>query len=171
MDYQAMKLSPIGQYLDDDIDTDTLFSAQIDKVYTFAKGTAQSLDSLREEVGTDVDHLETGLQSLSLKVGVDPGVNDTPMLSLWEGIEFVLSTVQEIKQTHSGMYTMITEHSQWINQNESKINSSVNTAQSLGNLQYQMNQVLQLVTVLSNENQALSTQLQNMRNQQSSAPS
>jgi hypothetical protein len=138
---------------------ESLLSAQLDKVSTFSKGTAQSLDLLHQAVGEDIDRLEVGLRNLTLKVGADPGLNDTPMLSAWEGIEYLNSLLLEYGQSHSRVQQTIATHDQWIAQNKPKITSSASTIQAVGILQNQMNQLLQLVTVLSQENQVLSMKL------------
>jgi hypothetical protein len=163
-EHQSSKLSPIGQYKDDELDMESLLAAQLDKFSTFSKGTAESLDLLRQAVGEEIDQLEVGLQNLTLKVGVDPGLNDTPMLSAWEGIEYLNALFLKSKQGQMNFQQIIANHAQWIVQNEPKINSSAFTTQAVGVLQNQMNQVLQLVTVLSQENQILSTQVQALRN-------
>jgi hypothetical protein len=123
-EYQSSKLSPIGQYKDEDLDMESLLVAQMDKVATFSKDTAQSLDLLRQTVGEDVDRLEAGLQNLTLKVGDDPGISDTPMLSAWEGAEYLHSLLQDFKQEQWYLYLNMWTQSQFTNRTSSSNNFS-----------------------------------------------
>jgi hypothetical protein len=81
VEYQSTKLSPIGQYKDENLDMESLLSAQLDKVSTFSKGTAQSLDLLHQAVSEDIDQLEVGLWNLTLKVGADISLDPTSVSS------------------------------------------------------------------------------------------
>jgi hypothetical protein len=155
------KLSPIGSFQDDEIDMESLLIAQIDKVYTLVTSTANQLDSFRQDVGNDIDKLESGLQSVSLKTGVDPGLGDSPMLSAWEGISFLHSAIQDLKRTYENVLNIISRQEQGVQDIESRLQRYEQAFQAVASLQTQFNQVSRLVTMLSVENQHLSNTVRN----------
>lgn len=83
------KLSPLGSSLLDDIDSESLLAAQMDKLLLASEETVNKFEKMHHAVGEDVDQLEVAVHEVSLRTGKDPGLGDTPLLSAWEGVAFV----------------------------------------------------------------------------------
>ncbi len=82
-----------------DMDLDTLFAAQIDKVLTFSQNISTDLATFKKAAGDDIDCLEVAVQDVNLKTGNDPGLSDIPLFTACEGISFVNSVAQDAIQS------------------------------------------------------------------------
>ncbi len=150
-----MKLSPIGDLVSMELDYESLLSAQLDKVCSFAKQTATDLKEFCSQVEPDMDKLEVAIQNWSLQTGRDPGLSDSRLLSAWEGISYVHSATLDVKQNVNALAQDVQFHSQWILTNTPRLSNTNALTQDVAALQTQMNQVLLLSTLLATKNQML----------------
>ena len=152
----ADKLSPIGTLLMaevEDADTEVL-AAQMDKILTLAKDNAAGLDKLRREVGADIDRLEVAVQEIACKAGTDPGVGEAPMLSAWEGIAYVNTTLNEVAQASGNLHSEMAASRRRVEDLENKVD--VKNENRLKEMENRFIQVETLAKLLFAENQKLS---------------
>lgn len=98
MGVQARPFSPIGLLGEED-DAVSVVMAQMDRLLSLVRAQVSKAEKLKASVGLDVDRLEAVIQGVDLKIGSDPGVSDTPLLSVWEGVAYVNTIVQEHQMT------------------------------------------------------------------------
>ncbi len=151
------KLSPLGSSLLEDIDSESLIAAQMDKLLVACKETMTKFEKMRLAVGEDVDRLEAGIHEISLRTGKDPGLSDTPLLSAWEGVAFVHASMQEALAAAGALHSEMAASRRRIEEVEAY---TMKANATFSQFNKQMGQQGQLLNLLATENQRLQAILQ-----------
>ena len=80
--------TPLSQLTVED-DPITRVLAQWDTFVSALSGLDNAFTTLRHQVGTDVDGLETRLVRIAATMGSDPGISESPLPTVWDGIALV----------------------------------------------------------------------------------
>jgi len=152
------EISPIGTRLYN-TDLDTLLAAQLDKVLNFSQSIAINLARFKEVKGKDIDTLEFAVQDIDAKMGRDPGLSDTPLLTTWEGIAFANSAAQESNQSVGALQNEMAILRHNMATQEKRLASFAGIPGTLSWVEGNMNQVTTLMNLLVQENAKLWTEL------------
>jgi hypothetical protein len=151
------KMSPLGTASMEDVDSTSLLTAQVDRLLQANKESIAKFEKLRHAVGTDVDKLEVAIQDLNLKIGNDPGVGDTPMLSVWDGIAFVNSSIQDNVQKAMDLHDELSRIRSRVHDLEAKETQRLS---ELASTTTRFSQIDDVIRLLVSANNRLTAQVQ-----------
>jgi hypothetical protein len=151
------KLSPLRSSLLEDIDSESLIAAQMDKLLVACKETMTKFEKMHLAVREDVDRLEAAIHEISLRTGKNPGLSDTPLLSAWEGVALVHASMQEALAVAGALHSEMAASRRRIEEVEAY---TLKANASFSQLNKQMGQQGQLLNLLATENQRLQATLQ-----------
>lgn len=96
----SLQLTPLSAMGDEDDQVSRLL-AQWDQFVRAVTKLDAEVVSFKQRVGTDVDLLELKMQGIEASLGVDPGISDTPVASVWDGVALVNANVTEVAEALS----------------------------------------------------------------------